>query len=245
MIRRTSTELEMTEKAIERQQGSVWLEAARRFAPLAMGYIPVGLAYGVLAHKCGLSILNTVLMSVLVYAGSSQLIAVAMFAAGASPMSIIVATFIVNLRHLLMSAALTPFMKQWKLPQLAVFSFEMTDETFAVHSARFSSGDRNKRLTLRINLLAHSVWVAASFAGALAGSGIPDVEPLGMDFVLPAMFIALLAMQARNGLHWLVAGFSGLVSVALLQAGFDQWSVILATILGATLGAGVESWNRK
>ncbi len=233
------------EKVIERRQGAVWLEAARQFAPLAMGYIPVGLAYGVLAQKCGLSALNTVLMSVFVYAGSSQLIAVAMFAAGASPMSVVAATFIVNLRHLLMSAALSPFMKQWRLTELVAFSFEMTDETFAVHSTRFSGGDTDKRLTFAINLLAHSVWVMASWAGALAGSGIPAVEPLGMDFVLPAMFIALLSMQAKNGLHWLVAGFSGLVSVALLQAGFDQWSVIVATVLGATFGAGVQSWNNK
>ncbi|WP_250645597.1 AzlC family ABC transporter permease [Salidesulfovibrio onnuriiensis] len=236
---------EEMEKVIERKQASVWLEAARRFAPLAMGYIPVGLAYGVLAQKSGLSVWNTVLMSVFVYAGSSQLIAVAMFAVGASAMSIIAATFIVNLRHLLMSAALTPYLKKWKLSELAAFSFEMTDETFALHSARFSEGDMDRRLTFCINLLAHSVWVAASFAGALAGSGIPDVEPLGMDFVLPAMFIALLAMQAKNGLHWLVAGFSGLVSVVLLQAGFEQWSVILATVLGATLGAGVMAWNNR
>lgn len=233
------------EKVIEGKSGGLWLEAARRFAPLAMGYIPVGVAYGVLASKCGLSVLNTVLMSVFVYAGSSQLVAVAMFAAGASPMSVVVATFIVNLRHMLMSAALTPYLRKWRLTELAAFSFQMTDETFALHSTRFGGGDMSKRLTFAVNALAHSVWVAASFAGALAGSGIPDVEPLGMDFALPAMFIALLAMQAKNGLHWLVAGFSGLVSVALLQSGFDQWSVILATVLGATLGAGVESWNRK
>lgn len=245
MIRGKGMDREEMEKVIEQKQASVWLEAARQFAPLAMGYIPVGLAYGVLAHKSGLSVVNTVLMSVLVYAGSAQLIAVAMFAAGASAMSIVAATFIVNLRHLLMAASLAPHLKKWKGLELAAFSFEMTDETFAAHSARFSAGDRDKRLTFRINLLAHSVWVAASLAGALAGSGIPDVEPLGMDFVLPAMFIALLAMQARNGLHWLVAGFSGLVSVALLQAGFEQWSVILATILGATLGAGVAAWNNR
>lgn len=217
----------------------------RRVSPLGMGYLPVGVAFGVLAQKAGLSELNIVIMSVLVYAGSAQLIAVGMFAAGMPPLSIVITTFVVNLRHLLMSAALAPYVRSWKLWEMAWFCGEMTDETFAVHSTRFNDDDVCKSLSFRINLLAHSIWVLASWIGAMAGSSIPDVKPLGMDFALPAMFIALLAMQAKNGLHWLVAGFSGLMSVALMQAGFDQWSVIAATVLGATLGAGVETWTRR
>ncbi|KAB1443042.1 AzlC family ABC transporter permease [Pseudodesulfovibrio senegalensis] len=224
---------------------STWSEAFRRVAPLAMGYLPVGVAFGVLAQKAGLSDLNVVLMSLLVYAGSAQLIAVGMFAAGMPPLTIVVTTFVVNLRHLLMSAALAPYAKSWRLREMAAFSFELTDETFAVHSTRFNDGDVRKPLSFRINMLAHCVWTLASWGGALAGSTIPDVKPLGMDFALPAMFIALLAMQAKNGLHWLVAGFSGLVAVVLMQAGLDQWSVIAATVLGATLGTGVETWTRR
>lgn len=214
------------------------------FAPLAMGYIPVGIAYGVLAQKAGISVLNTVLMSLIVYAGSAQLIAVGMLAAGMPALSIVLTTFIVNLRHLLMSAALAPYMRRWTLTEMLCFSFEMTDETFAVHSVRFAEDDRRKAVSFRMNVLAHCVWIVASWVGALAGGIIPDVKPLGMDFVLPGMFMALLAMQAKNGLHWFVAGFSGLVAVVLLQAGFEQWSVVAATVLGATLGAGVELWNR-
>ncbi len=76
--------------------------------PIALGYIPVGFAYGVLAQKAGLSAFNTVLMSIIGYAGSAQLIVVGLIAAGISPLSIIVTTVIVNLRHMLMSAALSP-----------------------------------------------------------------------------------------------------------------------------------------
>jgi predicted branched-subunit amino acid permease len=93
--------------------------------------------------------------------------------------------------------------------------------------------------------LAQVSWVVASFAGYFAGASIPSVEPLGIDYALPAMFIALLVMQMKNGLHILVAGFSGLLALILNQAGAAQWSVILATVLGATFGAGVESWTRK
>jgi len=221
------------------------ISAMKQVAPIVMGYLPVGMAYGVLAQQAGLSMANTVLMSVLVYAGSAQLIGVALFAAGASPFSIIATTFVVNLRHLLMSASLAPNLRTWRKWELALFAYEVTDESFAVHSVRFARGDLNKTTCFGINGLAQLSWVMASWVGFLAGASIPSVEPFGIDYALPAMFIALLCMQMKNGLHVLVAGFSGLVAIALTKAGAAQWSVILATVIGATFGAGVESWTRK
>ncbi|MBG0791360.1 MAG: AzlC family ABC transporter permease [Desulfovibrionaceae bacterium] len=224
---------------------SPMISAARLVAPIVMGYLPVGVAYGVLAQQAGLSMLNTVLMSVLVYAGSAQLIAVALFAAGVSPWSIIATTFVVNLRHLLMSASLAPNLKSWRKWELALFSYQVTDESFAVHSARFARGDRNKATGFAINYIAQVSWVLASFVGFVAGASIPRVEPLGIDYALPAMFIALLVMQTKNRLHVLVAGFTGLAAICLIRAGADQWSVILATVMGATFGAGVETWTKR
>ena len=229
----------------ERTRVSPLAEGLRQAAPIVMGYVPVGAAFGVLASKTGLSLLSTVLMSVMVYAGSAQLIAVAMFAAGLSPAAIVITTLVVNLRHVLMTAALSQHVRSWPKWQLALFSYEVTDESFALHSARFGRGDRGKAVSFFINTIAHISWVLASFVGYLSGAAIPDVKPLGLDFALPAMFIALLAMQVRNGLHVFVAGFTGLASIALMQSGADRWSVIIATIIGATVGAGVESWMKK
>lgn len=235
----------MTTTVVRDDSRSIWLSGLRQVAPIVMGYVPVGAAFGVLAHKTGLSLLNTVLMSCMVFAGSAQLIAVAMFAAGMPPVSIIATTFVVNLRHLLMTASLSPNLKSWKKWQLALFAYEITDESFALHSTRFSQGDNSKAVSFIINTTAHVSWVLASWAGFLAGSAIPDIKPLGVDYALPAMFIALLAMQVKNNLHILIAGFTGLAAIILVQAGADQWSVIIATVMGATLGAGVESWMKK
>lgn len=229
----------------ERVQLSPLATAFKHVAPIIMGYVPVGAAFGVLAHKTGLSMLSTMLMSLMVYAGSAQLIAVAMFAAGMPPLSIIATTFVVNLRHLLMSASLAPNLRSWKKWEMAVFSYEVTDESFAVHSTRFNSGDTSKPVSLLINMIAHASWCAASWIGFMTGSAIPDIKPLGLDYALPAMFIALLSMQVKNGLHVFVAGFTGMVAIVLVQAGADQWSVIIATLIGATFGAGVESWMKK
>lgn len=237
----------MTTDVLEREatHHSPLVSALRQAAPIVMGYVPVGAAFGVLAHKTGLSMLSAMLMSLIVFAGSAQLIAVAMFAAGMPPLSIIATTFVVNLRHLLMSASLAPYLCTWKKWEMAIFGYEITDESFAVHSARFSRGGARKSVSLMINMIAHVSWCIATWVGFMTGSAIPDVKPLGLDYALPAMFIALLTMQVKNGLHVFVAGFTGLSAIALVQAGADQWSVIIATLLGATFGAGVESWKNR
>lgn len=223
-----------------------WLSGAGQAGPIVMGYVPIGLAFGVLAQKAGFSTWNAVLMSLLVYAGSAQLIAVGLFAAGASPLSVIVTTLVVNLRHMLMSAALSPFLSHWRAHELAAFAYELTDETFAIHSLRFPSGQVSKVEALALNVTAQMAWVLGTWMGAMAGQLIGDVRPLALDYALPAMFIALLVMQVKSRVQIVVALFSGGLSVGLTLAGVDRWSVIVATLIGATVGVGVERWiNRR
>ena len=88
----------------KRKGTNLW-NGLRQALPIVLGYIPVGFAYGVLAQKNGLGMFNAVAMSVIVFAGSSQLIGAGLFGAAVSPFTLIFTTFVVNLRHLLMSAA--------------------------------------------------------------------------------------------------------------------------------------------
>ncbi len=213
--------------------------------PVVFGYLPIGFAYGVLANNAGLSILQTVLMSIIVYAGSAQLIAVGMFAQAVEPLSIIITTFIVNLRHLLMSAALAPSLRDWKSWQVVLFSAEITDESFGIHSLRFEQGDHQPGNSIRINLICQASWVLGSFLGAGAGTLISDIEVFALDYALPAMFIALLILQIRKNTHIWVAVISASLSIGFWYAGATQWHVIIATVVGATIGAGVETWQKK
>jgi 4-azaleucine resistance transporter AzlC len=210
-----------------------------------MGYIPIGLAFGVLAQKTGLSALNTLLMSLLVYAGSAQLIAVGLFGVGTPPLSIILTTFVVNLRHLLMSAAVAPHLKRWRKLELAVFAHELTDETFAVHAARFVSESPRQAQVFATNTTSQAAWILGTGLGVLMGQVIADVRPLGLDYALPAMFIALLVMQIKDHIQIAVAVLTGTASVILLLAGVNRWHVIVATLIGATLGVIVEQWTKK
>jgi len=221
------------------------LASFEKVLPVALGYIPVGFAYGVLALQAGLSPANTLWMSIIVYAGSSQLIAVGLISLGTSPLSLILTTFIVNLRHLLMSASLSPLLKNWKKVELAGFAFELTDETFALHSLRFNAGQTGKTETLLINIMAQFSWVFGTWLGVTAGQMVDDVHPYALDYALPAMFIALLVMQIKDRGQLLVAIVGGAFSVVLLMMGISQWNVILATIIAATLGVFGKQWIKR
>lgn len=223
---------------------NAWLTGVRRALPLVLGYAPIAFAMGVLAQKAGLSTFNTLAMSLLVYAGSAQLIAVGLFGAGAPGLTIVITTFIVNLRHLLLSAAISPKLKGWRRGEIAAFAYELTDETFAVHTAD-PAQRLDKGAAFGLNLTAQIVWVLGTWLGIAAGQVIQDVRPLALDYALPAMFIALLLMQIKDRIQVGVAVLTGLLSVALLLAGLDQWSVIAATVIGATVGLGVETWIKR
>lgn len=224
---------------------SVLASAFRQTLPIILGYVPVGFAYGVLAQKSGLSGINTILMSVLVFAGSAQLIAVGLFASGAAPLAVVATTFVVNLRHLLMSAALAPFLRAWSKTRLALFAYQMTDETFALHANRFAKGETGAGETFGINVIAQSAWVGGTVLGLAASTLITDIRPIGLDYALPAMFIALLLGQLKSRQHLAVALIAGLLSTALMLAGLDQSHVLAATIIAATIGLGVHAWTSK
>jgi len=234
-----------TELSTNRTRGKSITSGMAMALPVVLGYITVGFAYGVLARKAGLPLLHTILMSLMVYAGSAQLISVGLFAAGAQPLSIILTTFIVNIRHMLMSASLAPYLKKWRNAEKAVFGLELTDETFALHSSNFSSSLPEKAAIFSTNVTAQLAWVLGSVLGALLGGQVDDIYALGLDFALPAMFIALLVIQVKDRSHILVALAAGLLSLLLYLSGLDQWHVLIASCLAAGIGVWVRSCNQK
>jgi branched-subunit amino acid transport protein len=124
-------------KAIKLRGSAVYRGAAAAW-PICLGYAPIGLAFGVLAQKAGLTPLEIGLMSVIVFAGSSQFIAVSMLSAGASMISIVATAFVVNLRHFLMSSALAVNLKNSDRKKLTFFAYGVTDESFAVNLTKYN-----------------------------------------------------------------------------------------------------------
>ncbi|NMB40581.1 MAG: AzlC family ABC transporter permease [Firmicutes bacterium] len=216
-----------------------------RSIPIMFGYFPIGFAFGVLAVNAGLGILESVLMSLLVYAGSSQLIAVSLLAGQAGLLAVTLTTFLVNLRHSLMSAALAPHLGNFNIRQLAFFSYELTDETFAVHSLDFKKEENPPPpRVFTINILAHFAWVGYTLLGAWTGSVLTNLEAWGLDYALPAMFIALLILQLENTKRIYVALFSLIFSTLFSLGLGGHWYVIISTVLAASLGLALEKANR-
>ncbi|PHR28949.1 MAG: branched-chain amino acid ABC transporter permease [Desulfotalea sp.] len=217
-------------------------KGAKRALPIVLGYVPIGFAYGVLAGKNGISEINTLLMSLVVFAGSAQFIAVGLFASGTGAAAVILTTFVVNLRHLLMAAALAPYLSGWKRRHLAFFSFQLTDESFALHSLKATELWERQAEALSLNITGQFSWVMGTVLGIVASGLIGDVKPLGLDYALAAMFIGLLVSQCKDKIRVITALVSGGIATALYLLGFHQFHIILATVLGASLGLGVERW---
>lgn len=208
----------------------------KRAAPIVMGYIPVGFALGVMAAGSGLTPLEMSLMSLFVYAGSAQFIAVDMLGSGASAIPIIITTFLVNLRHFLFSASLAPHLREIKQRFIPFISFFITDESFAVSITDAEQRPLSHVYYLGLYVTAYSGWVLSTVAGAVLGNLIPDTKGLGFDFALPGMFLALLCMQLKNARFVFVALISGFLSVLFIYTIPGNWNVILATVIAAVVG---------
>lgn len=213
--------------------------------PIVMGYIPVAFAYGIVAKETGLNLAMTILMSVIVFAGASQFIALSLLANFQSVPTIVITTFIVNLRHLLLSTSIAPQIKSFKLWQKIIFGSELTDESYVLHSTLYKSQKPSAIQNITTSLVAHLSWVLGSILGFTIGSALGDIKVFGLDFSLAAMFIALLVMQIQDKLMVMVALFSGVLAVTLILMGMSSSVVIITSIAGATLGMGVELCKQK
>lgn len=203
--------------------------------PVCLGYLPIGLAFGVLARQAGLTPWEIGLMSLLVYAGSAQFIAVSMLGSGAAAVPIVLTTLTVNLRHLLMSSSLAVHLRGLGIGRLSLYAYGVTDESFALNMARFREGDWDWGRALALNQTANLAWVASTVAGGWGGQFIP-AGAFGIDYALPAMFICLLVYQIRGRLHLLVALLSGGLAVAFALLLPGNAYIVLAAACAATLG---------
>jgi len=212
--------------------------------PICLGYFPIGLALGVLAQQAGIPWWAVGLMSILVFAGSAQFICVAMLAANASLLSIIATTFVVNLRHALMSSALAVHLKNVNRRFLSLFAYGITDESFAVNMTRFRDQEWSKWSGLGVNQLANLVWIVSTISGTVIGQFIPQ-GAFGIDYALTAMFICLLIYQLQGLLFLLTSIATALIALLwyLLIPG-DSY-IVGASIGGATLGFLMKRWKRR
>jgi 4-azaleucine resistance transporter AzlC len=220
-------------------RSSLFKEGLNAGWPICLGYLPIGMAFGVLAQKAGLTPVQIGLMSILVFAGSSQFIAVSMLASGASAPAIITTTFVVNLRHVLMSSALAVYLRAAHRGLLALYAYGVTDESFAVNLPRFNAGTWCLSRALVVNHAANLTWFISTVAGGVGGRFIPE-GALGIDYALIAMFICLLIYQIRKRIHLLTAVIAGFTAVGLALVLPGNTYIVIASIAAATAGVVIQ-----
>jgi len=208
--------------------------------PIMLGYLPVAITYGVLARQAGLSLIELTMMSGLVYAGASQLMAVNMIAVSATAMEIIIATFVLNFRHFVMSLSfmnrLRTIPKKWKFP-LSLF---LTDESFAVSAFNPEEAKQKHGVLFYcgIFLVAYVSWVSGSLLGGMLGDVIPDSLSQSMGIALYAMFIGLLVPSVKKDLKvGLIAIIAMLINFLCISLGMSSgWAIVAGTVIGGMSG---------
>jgi 4-azaleucine resistance transporter AzlC len=215
--------------------------------PLMLGAFPFGMIYGALATTAGLSKGATMAMSAFVFAGSAQFIAVGMVAAHAPIAIIILTTFIVNLRHMLYSATLLPYLKNLHQGWRISLAFWLTDETFAVTIHRY----RRENLPgcahwyqLGSSIAMYLNWQFWSYVGLLLGDQIPDASNWGLDVAMPITFIGMIIPFVKSwpmGVCVLTAGAASLMTMSLPY----KVGIMVSAFVGIAAGLLTERSRKK
>ncbi|MFJ7970479.1 AzlC family ABC transporter permease [Psychrobacillus sp. NPDC096389] len=203
---------------------------------IAIGYFPVALTFGLLAKTSGLSIWEATAMSIFVYAGASQYMSLTLISKGVDPILIVLNTFVLNIRHFLMTAALNEKMQSEKRWIKGIYAFGITDESFSVLATRKEEKIRTS-FAFGVAIIAYSSWVVFTAVGHVIGANLPQFLQAAMSIALYAMFVGLLVPSMR--------GSRKVVMLALIAAvinGFFYWSGVLSTgwsILVSTLASSI------
>lgn len=220
-----------------------FLQGVKDCVPTLLGYISIGLAFGVVGSASGLSFLEIALLTILVYAGSAQFIFCALLLTSSPASAIIVTIFVVNLRHLLMSLTLAPHFTRYSMPRNIGFGTLLTDETFGVAvTKQMQTGKLYGKWMDGLNITAYSFWILSCVTGAFLGQWVANPEKWGLDFALIAMFVALLVLQLSSVgkskiMHYIkLIGYMVVIMYGLSYIVPSHVAVLLATIIVATIG---------
>ncbi|WP_271411031.1 AzlC family ABC transporter permease [Pseudomonas sp. Q1-7] len=221
---------------------SEFIRGARDIIPMIVGAIPFGIIFGTLASGAGLSAWQTLGMSLLVFAGSSQFIAITLLSGGAGAAVVLLTTFVVNLRHALYSATLQPFVRhlptRWRMP----LAFWLTDEAFAVVQHRYAEADASPHkhwYFLGAALAMYLNWQLCTLVGVLFGQAVPNLAAWGLDFAMLATFIGIVVPMLRNKPQVAAALVAG--AVALTCQGLPyKLGLMVAALCGIVVGVVLE-----
>ena len=222
-----------------------YLAGMRAGVPVIFGFVPVGIAFAIMARQAGFSLMQTCGMSLCVFAGASQMMAAGMYGQGAGLAAIIFATFILNLRHLIMSTCVMNRMKDGSTGARLLAAFGVTDESFALFT---TEKEENCFLPYFFGMITvtYSSWNVGTFIGAVASDFLPGIITASLGIALYAMFIGLLVPSLPgNGKLGALVLLTALCNALLSRLMPASWALICSTLLCALIGTGFIDLNEE
>lgn len=237
---------------------SPFWEGLKAAIPVWIAYVSTSFTLGIAAKAHGLHPLEIVLMSALVFAAPAQFAAYEPLALGKPALQILLTTFLINLRFLVMSAAIAPYFGQVKRRTLFCCSQLISISTFILSYVHFQKsavvpigsemterkGRENLRYFLGLSLTSYTVWVLGSGLGYWAALYVPAGFEEGIKFLLPGYFACMLTVELKGRTALLICVASFLVAVpgALL---IPDWGWLGVALIVGTIGWGIENWIQR
>lgn len=211
--------------------------------PLSLIVLPWGVLTGSLAMDAGLSELSAAAMSLLVFAGAAQLVALGLIKAGAGVFTILLTTLFITSRHFLYGVAMRSKIANRPLKWRLSLGFLLTDELFAVCGMQRDE-DFNCWFALGAGLSFYIAWNLSTIAGIVLASQVPELSDYGLEFAIAAIFIAMVAPGVKTWATVTAVTVSLVLSVVLSFFAIPA-AIVLASLVAMTCAYGVDRWERK
>jgi len=229
-------------ESVERTRESI-LAGARASLPVSVAYSGIGFAAGLVGAEAGMSTAEVGLLSLLVFAGSSQFAFADLY--GGAVVTTVSAIFLINLRMLLYATALTSRLRPHSLGARFWMGAQLTDASFALASTLIGSRLERASWFIALQGATYLSWIAGNLAGAGLGTWAGEVDGFGLEFALGALFAGLLVLQINGPRREKqrrvgVAVAAALFLVALTEARPDPLNLIYVSVAAATLGLAAE-----
>ena len=183
--------------------------------PVLMGYLSIGIAFGLMLERIGYNFIWAFFMSLTIYAGSGQYLGVSLLETAATLGTVALMTFLINFRHLVYGLSMLEKFRGMGIRKLYMI-FSLTDETYALlASAQAPVGVNPKDFYFAIALLDHAYWILGSVIGAVAGALLP-IDITGIDFAMTALFVVIAVDQWKAYKKHFPAVLGGAVTVLFL-----------------------------
>jgi 4-azaleucine resistance transporter AzlC len=218
---------------------SQYLSGVKISLPVILGYLPVAIAFAVMASEAGLSRLEIILMSTLVFAGGSQIMAIGMITSGATMLSVVIGTFVFNLRHVIMGSYIMKKVGKTSTVQKLTTANGITDESFAIISA---TPEEKCTIPYLFGILTvtYGSWVLGTILGAFISVLIPSSVSDALGIALYALFISLLIPSVKKSARLVIlvvfTAILNTVLTLLLPDSAQSWAIIISSLVSAFVG---------